>query len=98
MLVLKALAPSLMALGSIILAIRVKRILDALVLAVTEAAANHSQIVAHIAHNAPLSMTRETGVHVERSQRLGTGLLVLGFLLIAAGAILSAVVFYLAGI
>ena len=76
MLVLKALAPSLMALGSIILAIRVKRILDALVLAVISGSDEHAR----------------------RCQRVGTGLLVAGFLLIAAGAILSGVVFYLAGI
>ena len=96
MLILKVLAPSLMALGSIILAIRVKRILDALVLAASETAANHSMIVAHIADNAPLSKTSGAEVHIRRCQRIGTGLLVLGFLLIAAGAITSGIVVYMA--
>src|SRR5262245_37529166 len=95
MLLLKALAPSLMALGSIILAVRVKGIVDALALAVSEAAANHSRIVAHIAHNEPLSMASGSDEHVRRSQRTGTGLLVLGFLLIAAGAMLSGLVVYM---
>jgi hypothetical protein len=97
MFMLKALAPTLMAAGSIVLAIRVKAILDALALAVREAEANHLKIVAHIAHQAPLSMSSESGVHVDRCQRIGTGLLVTGFLLIAAGAILSGLVLYFAG-
>lgn len=79
LLALKALAPSLMALGSIILAIRFKSVVDALVLALAATAANDSN--AHI--------------HVKRCQRFGTGLLVAGFLLIAAGAILSGFIAYM---
>ena len=98
MLLLKALAPTLMAAGSIVLAIRVKAILDAFAEAIREAEANHLNVVAHIANKEPLNMASECGAQVRRSQRIGTGLLVAGFLLIAAGAIISGFVLYLASI
>ena len=68
---LKTLAPALMALGSIIIAIRAKRILDALVRAVA------------------VTVPSECGVRVRDCPRIGIGLLVVGFLLIAAGALIS---------
>ena len=94
---LKALAPALMALGSIILAIRVKRILDALVKAFAATEEYRLQIVDHLLNNAPLSVTSECGVRVRDCQRIRIGLLVVGFLLIAAGAVISAFNVYMVG-
>ena len=94
---LKALAPGLMALGSIIIAIRVKRILDALVKAVAATEEYRLQIVDHLVNKAPLSVTSECGVRVRDCQRIRIGLLVVGFLLIAAGALISGFNVYMVG-
>lgn len=94
---LKALAPALMALGSIIIAIRVKRILDALVKAVAATEEYRLQIVDHLVNKAPLSVASECGVRVGDCQRIRIGLLVVGFLLIAAGALISGFNVYTVG-
>ena len=98
LLFLKILAPGLMALGSIILAIRVKQILDALVKAVAAAEEYRLQVVDHIVRKAPLSVTSECSVHVRDCQQIRIGLLVVGFLLIAAGALISGFNVYMAGL
>ena len=95
---LKILAPVLMALGSIILAIRVKQILDALVRAVAAAEEYRLQVVDHIVHEVPLSVTSECGVRVRDCQQIRIGLLVVGFLLIAAGALISGFNVYMVGL
>jgi hypothetical protein len=95
---LKSLAPALMALGSIILAIRVKQILDALVRAVAATEEYRLQIVDHLVNEAPLSVTSECGVRVRDCQRIRIGLLVVGFLLIAVGALISGFNVYMAGL
>jgi hypothetical protein len=98
LLFLKTLAPALMALGSIILAIRVKQILDALVRAVAAAEASRLQLVNHLVNQAPLELASEAGPHVRECQRIHVGLLVVGFLLIAAGALISGLNVYMAGL
>ena len=95
---LKTLAPALMALGSIIVAIRVKRTLDALVRAVAATEEYRLQIVDHLVNNAPLSETSECRVRVKDCQRIRIGLLVVGFLLIAAGALISGFNVYMVGL
>jgi hypothetical protein len=95
---LKMLAPALMALGSIIIAIRVKRILDALVRATAAAEEYRLQIVDHLVNKTSLSVTSECGVRVRECQRIRIGLLVVGFLLIAAGALVSGFNVYMAGL
>jgi len=94
---LKILAPALMALGSIIIAIRVKRILDALVRAVAANEEYRLQIVDHLVNNASLSVASECGVRVRDCQRIRIGLLVIGFILIAAGALISGFNVYMVG-
>ena len=94
---LKTLAPTLMALGSIILAIRVKRIMDALVKAIAASEAYRLEIVDHLVKKTPLSVINECGASVRDCRRIGIGLLVVGFLLIAAGALLSGFNVYMAG-
>ena len=89
LLFLKTLAPALMALGSIILAIRVKQILDALVRAVAATEEYRLQIVDNLVNKAPLRTTSECSVRVGECQRIRIGLLVVGFLVIAAGALIS---------
>lgn len=98
LLFLKTLAPALMALGSIIIAIRVKRILDALVRAVAATEEYRLQIVDHLVNKAPLSVTSECSVRVRDCQRIRIGLLVVGFLLIAAGAVISGFNVYMVGL
>ena len=95
---LKTLAPALMALGSIILAIRVKRILDALVRAIATSEEYRLQIVEHLVNKTPLSVTSECGARVGDCRRIGIGLLVVGFLLIAAGALISGFNVYMLGL
>jgi hypothetical protein len=95
---LKILAPALMALGSIILAIRVKQILDALVRAVAVSEEYRLRLVDHLVNQAPLDMASEAGPHVSECQRIHVGLLVVGFLLIAAGALISGLNVYMAGL
>lgn len=94
---LRTLAPALMALGSIILAIRVKRILDALVKAVAASEEYRLQIVDHLLNKAPLDVPSECGVRVRDCKRIGIGALVVGFLLIAAGALISGFNVYVFG-
>jgi len=94
---LKTLAPVLMAVGSIILAIRVKQILDALVRAIAASEEYRLQLVDHLVNKTPLSVTSAAGPHVKECQRIHIGLLVVGFLLIAAGALISGLNVYMAG-
>ena len=58
---LKTLAPVLMAVGSIILAIRVKQILDALVRAIAASEEYRLQLVDHLVNKTPLSVTSASG-------------------------------------
>jgi len=95
---LKLLAPALMALGSIILASRVKQILDALVRAVAATEEYRLQIVDHLVNKTPLSVTSECGIRARDCGRGRIGLLVVGFLLIAAGALISGFNVYMAGL
>jgi len=95
---LKILAPVLMAVGSIILAIRVKQILDALVSAITSTEKYRLQIVEHLVKKAPLSVTTDCGTRVRECRRIRIGLLTVGFLLIAAGALISGFNVYMAGL
>jgi hypothetical protein len=56
------------------------------------------QIVDHLVSEAPLSVTSECGVRVRDCQRIRIGLLVVGFLLIAVGALISGFNVYMAGL
>lgn len=95
---LRILAPVLMAVGSIVLAIRVKQILDALLRAVAATEEYRLQIVEHLVNKAPLSLTSECGVRLKDCRQIRIGLLVIGFLLIAAGALISGFNVYMAGL
>lgn len=87
----KLLGPLLTAAGSILLAWRVKKILDALILAQAAAETNFRSLAAFLGHEIrDLKIVGGLDEHVEKSQRLGVLLLVVGFLLIAAGAFTGA--------
>lgn len=91
MLYLKILGPLLTAVGSLLLAWRVKKILDSVVLAQSAAETNFFSLHAFLANKTPtLKIVGGLDQHVERSQRFGIWLLVTGFLLIGAGALVSA--------
>ena len=91
MITLKVLGPLLTAAGSLLLAWRVKKILDSLVLAQSAAETNFLSLHAFLAGKTKdLKIVGGLDEHVERSQQLGILLLVLGFLLIGAGALISA--------
>lgn len=95
---LKMLAPALMALGSIILAVRMKQILDALARAIVAAEEYRLQIVEHLVNKAPLTATTECGSHIRDCRRIRVGVLVAGFLLIAMGALISGFNVYTGGL
>jgi hypothetical protein len=90
-LTLKVLGPLLVTTGSVVLAWRVKTILDSLVLAQSAAEANFLSLTAFLSGSVKdLKIVGGLDEHVERSQRRGIWLLVVGFLLIAAGASIGA--------
>jgi hypothetical protein len=91
MFTLKILGPLLTGAGSLLLAWRIKKILDSLVLAQLAAETNFQSLAAFLSNQTvDLRIVGGLNTHVERSQRLGISLLVLGFLLIAAGGFVSA--------
>lgn len=91
MVTLKILGPLLTVIGSLILAWRVKKILDALVLAQLAAEINFKSLAAFLGNQTQdLKIVGGLDSHVETSQRLGILLLVIGFLLLAAGGSVSA--------
>lgn len=87
---------ALNALGAIILAIRVKGILDTLVLA-QEANDNNFRLLIDILNNQEQAAPLVTGMneHVARSQKIGIWLLVAGFSCIASDNILIGASWYL---
>jgi hypothetical protein len=88
---LKLLPPLMTAAGSLILAIRVKTIIDQLAFAQRGADTNFRSLTEFLAgRSADLPMLVGFDQRVQRSVRLGAWLLVLGFALIAGGAILNA--------
>jgi len=92
---IKWLAPLLTGSGSLLLAWRVKSILDSLILAQSGADTNFRSITAFLAgQNPQLPMLVGFDQHVARSQRCGVWLLVVGFGLIAAGGFLGAAIAY----
>ena len=83
---LKAIGIGLNVIGTIILAIRVKKILDALVSAIKFHDINIQQLV----DNKDVMLNfQNSPVFVEKAQALGTKLLVLGFLFIIVGNLLN---------
>lgn len=91
MIPLKVLAPLLTAAGSLMLAWRGKKLIDSLLLAQTAADVNILSISGFLANKLQhLPIVTGTDEHIRRSQNLGAWLLALGFLLIAAGALLNA--------
>jgi hypothetical protein len=89
----KVIGPLLTGTGSLILAWRVKQILDALILAQKGAEVNFLSIFGfYSGKTKDLRLLGDFDAHVERAQKLGTFLLVVGFLLIAAGSFTSALV------
>lgn len=91
MFTLKVLGPLLTGAGSLLLAWRVKKILDALVLAQHAAEKNFQSLAAYLANQTQdLKIEGGLDTHAVRSHRLGIFLLVFGFLLIAAGGFVSA--------
>lgn len=88
---IKLLGPLLTGIGSILLAWRVKKILDALILAQSAAETNFRSLAAFLDHQIQdLKIVGGLDEQVERSHRFSILLLVVGFLLIAAGAFISA--------
>ncbi|TWI71984.1 hypothetical protein IQ16_02658 [Bradyrhizobium huanghuaihaiense] len=88
---LKVLPPLMTAAGSIILAYRVKTIIDQLAFAQRGADANFRSLTEFLAgRSAQLPMLVGFDERVQRSVRFGTWLLVVGFALIAGGAIVNA--------
>lgn len=91
MIVLKIAGPVLTACGSLLLAWRVKSIIDSLILAQQAAEVNFHSIAAFLGNQIQdLKIVGGLDEHVQRSQRFGVWLLVAGFVLIAAGAVTSA--------
>ena len=91
MVTLKILGPLLTVVGSLLLAWRVKKILDALVLAQLAAETNFQSLAAFLGNQTQdLKIVGGLDTHVEASQRIGIFLLVVGFLLLAAGGSVSA--------
>jgi hypothetical protein len=91
MIPLKVLAPLLTAAGSLVLAWRGKKLIDSLLLAQCAADVNILSISGFLANKLQhLPIVTGTDEHVRRSQNLGAWLFALGFLLIAAGALVNA--------
>ena len=91
MLTLKVLGPLLTGAGSLLLAWRVKKILDGLVLAQVAAQENFQSLAAFLGNQTQdLKLIGGLDTNTERSHRFGIFLLVIGFLLIAAGGFISA--------
>jgi len=87
----KVLPPLLTALGSLILAFRVKSILDVLILAQLGAEANFRGITEYLSkRQTDLGIVVGLNEHVARQQRRGMWLLVVGFGLIGAAGLLNA--------
>lgn len=98
MLTLKVLGPLLTGAGSLLLAWRVKKILDALVLAHLAAERNFQSLAAFLGNQTQgWKIVSGLDTHAERSHRLGIFLLVVGFLLIAAGGFVSAYAIWVSG-
>lgn len=88
---IQLLGPLLAGIGSILLAWRVKKILDALILAQAAAETNFRSLAAFLDHQIhDLKIVSGLDEQVEKSHRFGVLLLVVGFLLIAIGAFISA--------
>jgi hypothetical protein len=88
---LKIIAPLLTALGSLILAWRVKTILDVLIFAQRASEGNFRSITKFLSNKqSHLGMLVGMDEHVEKQQKNGLWLLVVGFLLIATGAGMNA--------
>ena len=91
MIPLRVVGPILTATGSLVLAWRGKRLIDSLLLAQTAADVNILSITGFLANRLQhLPVVTGTDEHVQRSQKLGAWLFALGFLLIAAGALVNA--------
>jgi hypothetical protein len=88
---LKVIGPLLTAAGSLVLAWRGKKLLDSLLLAQSAADVNILAVSGFLAKRLQhLPIITGTDEHVQRSQKLGAWLFVLGFALIAAGALVNA--------
>lgn len=88
MFTLKILGSLLTGAGSLILAWRVKKILDSIILAQLAAETNFQSFAVFLGNQiGDLKIVGGVNAHVEKSQRLGISLLVPGFLLIAAVAL-----------
>lgn len=98
MLTLKVLGPLLTGAGSLLLAWRVKKILDALVIAQLSAETNFQSLAAYLENQTrDLKIVSGLDIHADRRHRLGIFLLVIGFLLIAAGGFISAYAIWVSG-
>src|SRR5712664_4026803 len=86
----KRLPSLLMAAGSLLLAWRVKTLIDALMMAQRGAETNFRSITEFLAGQQPELPMIGFQQHVERSQRLGVWLLVLGFVMVVSSGLLNA--------
>ena len=87
----KILPSLLMAAGSLILAWRVKSLIDALMMAQRGAETNFRSLSEFLAgRQAEVPMLTGFDHHMARSEQLGVWLLVLGFLMIGASGLLNA--------
>ena len=91
----KILPSLLMAAGSLILAWRVKSLIDVLMMAQRGAETNFRSLTEFLAgRQAELPMLTGFDQHVARSEQIGVWLLVLGFLMIGASGLLNALLLW----